>query len=128
AGELCDGFHVHPLHSQSYLQARVRPAIEAGAEAAGRTMRDLTLACPVFMIVGDTEKELERRRRTTRRQLAFYGSTKTYESVFIHHGWDDTGSRLRRLMAAKDIAGMEATITDEMLDVFAITSGWDDLP
>jgi hypothetical protein len=31
-------------------------------------------------------------------------------------------------MAAKDVAGMEATITDEMLDVFAITSGWDDLP
>jgi probable F420-dependent oxidoreductase len=127
-GELCDGFHVHPLHSRSYLEQRVFPSIEAGARAAGREFQAVTIACPVFMIVGETEEEIESQRKAVRRQLAFYGSTKTYESVFIHHGWDDTGARLRRLLAANDIAGMEAEITDEMLDVFAITAGWDDLP
>jgi probable F420-dependent oxidoreductase len=127
-GELCDGFHVHPLHSRSYLEERVRPAIDAGARAVGRTIEAITLACPVFMIVGDAEEDLENQRKAVRRQLAFYGSTKTYESVFIHHGWDDTGHRLRRLLAAQDIDGMEATITDDMLDVFAITAAWDDIP
>jgi alkanesulfonate monooxygenase SsuD/methylene tetrahydromethanopterin reductase-like flavin-dependent oxidoreductase (luciferase family) len=127
-GELCDGFHVHPLHSRSYLEERVRPAIKVGADAAGRKMEEITLACPVFMIVGDRDEDLETQRQAARRQLAFYGSTKTYESVFLHHGWDDTGPRLRRLLAANDVAGMEATITDDMLDVFAITATWDDLP
>src|SRR3712207_7858565 len=32
AGELCDGFHVHPFHSPEYVRQTVKPAIAEGAE------------------------------------------------------------------------------------------------
>jgi hypothetical protein len=80
------------------------------------------------MIVGDSEEEIERARRSTRRQLAFYGSTRTYRPVFEAHGWQDASSALHRLMGQGDIDGMETVITDEMLDAYAVTASWDDLP
>jgi probable F420-dependent oxidoreductase len=128
AGEVCDGFHVHPFHSRRYLEQVVRPAIAEGAARAGRDASDISLACPVFMIVGDSEEEIERSRRSTRRQLAFYGSTRTYRPVFEAHGWQDASGALHRLMAQGEIEAMEAVITDEMLDAYAVTAAWDDLP
>ena len=44
AGELCDGFHVHPFHSARFLRERLIPDIEAGAAKAGRTRRALELS------------------------------------------------------------------------------------
>jgi probable F420-dependent oxidoreductase len=128
AGEACDGFHVHPLHSRRYLEEVVRPAIAEGAARARRDPSDISLACPVFMIVGDNEEEIERARRLTRRQLAFYGSTRTYRPVLELHGWQDASSALHRLMSQGDIEAMEKVITDEMLDAFAVTASWEDLP
>src|SRR3954447_6309739 len=128
AGEVCDGFHIHPFHSRLYLEQRIIPWIAEGAAAADRQLSDITLACPVFMITGDSDREVEAQRQATRRQLAFYGSTKTYEPVFALHGWDDAGARLRRLQAQGDTSGMEAVVTDEMLNSYAVTASWDDLP
>jgi probable F420-dependent oxidoreductase len=128
AGEVCDGFHVHPFHSRDYLNEAVHPAIAQGAARAGRDPSAVSLACPVFMIVGDTEAELEPQRAATRRQIAFYGSTRTYAPVFAQHGFDDATSELHRFMAAGDTAAMDKVITDEMLDVYAVTATWDELP
>src|SRR5881392_409514 len=50
AGELCDGFQVHPFHSVKFLREAVLPNIEAGAAKAGRTRRDVTLATSAFVI------------------------------------------------------------------------------
>jgi probable F420-dependent oxidoreductase len=125
AGEVCDGFHVHPFHSERYLREVVVPAVEEGAVAAGRSRSDRTLVCPVFAVVGDTEEERSVLRERTRAQLAFYGSTRTYRPVLEMHGWGDACERLREKQAAGDIAGMTAEITDEMLEVYAVESDWD---
>jgi probable F420-dependent oxidoreductase len=127
AGEVADGLHVHPFHSVRYLQEIVRPQVAAGAAAAGRSTSDVALVCPVLTIVGDTEEELETWRRHARFQLAFYGSTRTYSQVFEVHGWHGVAERLHELQRAGDVAGMAAQITDEMLEVYAIESSWDDL-
>lgn len=127
AGEVCEGFHVHPLHSRSYLDDVILPEIRAGAEAAGRRAEDVVLAVPVFTIVDDGDEDLERQRNAVRRQIGFYGSTPTYGNVFAQHGWDDTGEKLSGLMRAGDLAGMTATISDDMLDEFAVTTSWSGL-
>jgi hypothetical protein len=41
---------------------------------------------------------------------------------------DGVSQRLAELQRAGDIAGMAATITDEMLEVYAITATWDEMP
>jgi probable F420-dependent oxidoreductase len=127
AGEVCDGFHVHPFHSRRYLDEVIRPAIASAAEAAGRPAAACEVYCPVFIIVGDSDAEIAPQRASVRRQLSFYGSTRTYRPVFDLHGWGDTSERLHRLMAAGDTDAMAAAITDEMLDEYAVTATWDGL-
>jgi probable F420-dependent oxidoreductase len=126
-GEIADGLHVHPLHSRRYLDEVIRPEVAVGTTAGGRSPTDVTLACPVLTIVGDTDEEQERWREAARFQLAFYGSTRTYRGVFEQHGWHGTSERLHELQRAGDLTGMAAVITDDMLDAYAVTATWDGL-
>ena len=126
-GEVADGLHVHPFHSRRYLDEVIRPNVAAGAARAGRDVTDVKLVCPVLTIVGDSADEREHWRKRARFQIAFYGSTRTYAGVFETHGWLGLADRLHELHRAGDVAGMAACVTDDMLDVFAVTSTWDDL-
>jgi probable F420-dependent oxidoreductase len=127
AGEVCDGFHVHPFHSRRYLDEVMRPAIAEGAASSGRDASECEVFCPVFAIVGDSDAERAEQREAIRRQLSFYGSTRTYRPVFDLHGWGDASEELHRRMAQGDRDGMAEVITDEMLDTYAVTSAWDGL-
>jgi probable F420-dependent oxidoreductase len=126
-GEVADGIHVHPLHSMRYLTEVIRPALAAGAERAGRPVEDVAVVCPVMTIPTDDEAEAARLRDEVRLRLAFYGSTPGYGGVFDLHGWHGTGDRLRELQRAGDMAGLAATVTDEMVDAFAVSAPWDGL-
>ena len=126
-GEVADGLHVHPLHTRRYLDEVIVPNVAAGRAGAARPVEDVTLACPVLTIVGDTDEEQDRWRQAARFQLAFYGSTRTYRGVFEAHGWDGTSERLHEHQKTGDLEAMAAVISDEMLDVLAVTATWDDL-
>jgi len=128
AGEVADGIHVHPFHSRRYLEEVVLASLRDGAASAGRDARDVAVVCPVMVNVGDREAELRAGRDELRLRVAFYGSTRTYRGVFECHGWDGTSDRLHQLQAAGDLAGMAATITDEMLDVYTVSATWEQLP
>jgi probable F420-dependent oxidoreductase len=127
-GEVGDGVHVHPFHSRRFLDEILRPAVRAGAEAAGRDPAEVKLACPVFTIVGDSEEERNEWRQRARFQIAFYGSTPAYAGVFELHGWHGVSQRLHELQRAGNVPEMANTITDEMLEVYAVTCTWDELP
>jgi probable F420-dependent oxidoreductase len=127
AGDVADGIHVHPFHSIRYLREVVLPAVREGTAAAGRDPSAVAITCPVMASVGDTDAELVNARDELRLRVAFYGSTRTYHGVFDLHGWEGTADRLHELQRVGDLAGMAATITDEMLDVYTVTATWDDL-
>lgn len=127
AGEVADGIHVHPFHSMRYLAEVVLPAAHEGAKGAGRDPSDISIVCPVMAIIGDTEEERAKARDDTRLRIAFYGSTRTYSGVFDLHGWEGTSERLHALQREGDLAGMAATITDEMLQVYSLETTWDGL-
>lgn len=128
AGAVADGIHVHPFHSRRYIDEVIVPNVAKGAHGVGRDPKTVQLVCPVFTIVGDTEDERAEWRQRARFQIAFYGSTPAYAGVFELHGWHGVSQRLTELQRAGDIAGMANAITDEMLDVYAVTAGWDDMP
>ena len=46
AGELCDGLHVHPMHSLPYIENRLLPAVAEGAARSGRSKGDVDLIVP----------------------------------------------------------------------------------
>jgi probable F420-dependent oxidoreductase len=127
AGELCDGFHVHPFHSPEYVRRTVKPAINEGASKEGRDPEAVELATSVFVVTGGNEEEIEEGREKMRSQISFYASTPTYRTVLEAHGWEDVGEELGRLARDKRWNEMPALVTDEMLGAFAVEAAPDEL-
>lgn len=127
AGEVADGIHVHPLHSMAYIENRLKPAVAEGAARAGRTVDELDLIIPVFVVVGDTPEERQAMAVAAKRQIGFYGTTPNYAFQFDDLGFEGTTARLRDRMKAGDLDGMVDIITDEMLELYAVVSSWDEL-
>jgi probable F420-dependent oxidoreductase len=122
AGELCEGFHVHPLNSVRYLTDVVRPAIESGAQKAARSIEDVTLAASVFLVTGETPTQTDNLREFVRNQISFYASTPSYRVILQAHGWEDIGEQLSAMAARKQWGDMPKLITDEMIETFAIVA------
>ena len=127
AGELCDGFHVHPFHSIKYLDEVVLPNVRHGLERTGRKRGDVSLSTTAFVITGENQKEIEAAKGRVRQQISFYASTPAYVGVLQAHGWGEAGRRLTEKSKRGDWAGMADEITDEMLDVYALTATYDEL-
>ena len=125
AGEVCEGLHVHPFNSPKYLREYVQPAVNEGLATAKRARADFTYTTSSFVVVGDTEQELQANRQSVKQQIAFYASTRTYEPVLAAHGWQDIISHLHRKSVEGDWKGMADLITDEMLDTYAVTGTYD---
>src|SRR5262249_57145604 len=128
AGPRAGGLLLPRVTSRRFTDEVTGRNVAGGARTAGRHPPEVRLACPVFTIVGDTEAEREEWRQRARFEIAFYGSTPAYAGVFELHGWHGVSEKLHQLQRAGDVTGMAAQITDEMLDVYAITSTWDDFP
>jgi probable F420-dependent oxidoreductase len=122
AGEVADGFHVHPVHSPGYLRDVVRPAVAEGARAAGRDPAKVDLIAPVFLVTGATEAERAEAESDARRQIAFYASTPTYRPFLAYHGCEALGKELSALARAGNFADMPARVPDALLDAVAVSA------
>ncbi len=120
AGELCDGFHVHPMHSRRYVSEFVRPLIAEGARKAGRDPSEVQLASGCFIVRGDSDEELEKAARFAKQQISFYASTRTYRKILEIHGWEEVSPRLNELSRQGKWTEMADLISDEMLAEFAV--------
>src|SRR5215217_8912738 len=120
AGEVCDGFHVHPFHSPEYVRRTVKPAIAEGAQKGGRETEAVDFATSVFVVTGEKAAEIEEQREKMRAQISFYASTPTYRTVLEAHGWEDVGEELGKLARDKKWDEMPKLITGEMLDAFCV--------
>ncbi|HET7272968.1 MAG TPA: LLM class F420-dependent oxidoreductase [Rubrobacter sp.] len=127
AGEICDGFHVHPFHSPEYVRQTVSPAIAEGARESGRNPGEVVLATSAFVITGDNEEETAQQRESVRAQISFYASTPTYRTVLEAHGWEGVGERLGTMAREKKWREMPALVTDEMLAAFAVEAAPDEI-
>ncbi len=127
AGEVADGVHVHPLHSVHYLEHRLLPAVARGAASTGRSLDEVDLMIPVFIVPGDTGEERRALADRARAQIGFYGSTSNYSFQFDDLGFEGTSARLNELLKAGDITGLIAMIDDDMLDAFAVVGPWDEI-
>lgn len=121
AGEICEGFHVHPFHSTRYLKEIILPGIEDGAQKAGRKRSDIAVSATAF--VATTSEEIN----FARAQLSFYASTPSYRPVMDLYGWSDVAEKLSAHAARGEWAEMPMLITDEMLSEFCLVTEEDNL-
>jgi probable F420-dependent oxidoreductase len=128
AGELCDGFQIHPFHSVKYLHDVVLPKVEEGLQAGGRKRADLCLASSVLIVTGVDAAQMQAAERSVKTQIGFYASTPNYRVILECHGWGQVARDLTRKSIQGDWEGMATLITDDMLDAFAIVGTPNELP
>jgi len=121
AGELCEGFHVHPFHSPRYLKEVMLPAIEEGAKKTNRKREDVAVSITAF--IATTPEEMN----FARAQVSFYASTPSYRPVMDLHGWSGIAETLSAHAAKGEWAEMPMLITDEMLSEFCLVTEEDKL-
>jgi probable F420-dependent oxidoreductase len=127
AGEVADGFLVHPVNTRRSLLELTLPALADGAARANRTVADLEVVCVTVVVTGRTEEELARSREGFRRQLAFYGTTPAYQPVFALHGHGDLRPELARLAREDRWDDMAALIPDDLLETVAVCGEPDEI-
>jgi probable F420-dependent oxidoreductase len=126
-GEIADGMIGHAFTTKRYLDEVTIPTFQRGIKRSGRGRRDFQLMCPVFVVTGERDTELEAAAAATRKQIAFYGSTPAYRKVLELHGWGDLQDELHRLSLRGDWDAMGSLIDDEILDAFAVVASIDEL-
>jgi probable F420-dependent oxidoreductase len=116
AGELADGFVVHPFHTPEYLGQVLLPAIQAGIEKSGRSRDQVKISTTAFVVTSPEEDTF------VRMQIAFYASTPSYQAVMAFHGWEGIAEQLSPLARRGRWFEMPALISDPMLATFAVVS------
>ncbi len=112
AGEVCDGFFIHPFHTVDYLDDLVLPNIASGAEGADRSVDEVATATSVFIMTGENESEVEQAMEPVRQQISFYASTPSYRHVLEANDWD-FGEQLNAMSKRGEWAEMPAVVPDE---------------
>jgi probable F420-dependent oxidoreductase len=125
AGEVCDGIKLHGFNTMGYTRDVILPQIAKGLEKSGRTRDQFEICGGGFLATGKNWSEVEQAVREVKRQISFYGSTRTYQNVFDHHGWGDTTAKLHEMSLQDKWAEMPGVIPDEMLSEFAIVAPYD---
>jgi alkanesulfonate monooxygenase SsuD/methylene tetrahydromethanopterin reductase-like flavin-dependent oxidoreductase (luciferase family) len=100
----------------------VRPAIAAGARAAGRDPARVELITSVLIVTGDSAAERAEAESHARRQIAFYASTPTYRPFLAYHGFETLGKELSGLARAGRFADMPGQVPDALLDAVAVSA------
>jgi F420-dependent oxidoreductase-like protein len=116
-GELADGWLPIFLAPSRMTAAVVE--LKAGAEAAGRSLRDIVISPQVSIYVTD---DVAAARDRERPHIAFYiGGMGVFYHQYMHRiGFGADADRVREAFAARDRDGAARLVTDEMVDAMTI--------
>jgi probable F420-dependent oxidoreductase len=121
AGEVCDGFFVHPFTTRRYLDTVTRPALVRGRSASGHEgLEGFEVAGRAFVAVGRDDEGLAKAVRGTKEQIAFYASTPAYRGVLDLHGFADLQPELTRMTKEGAWSQIADLVPDELLELIAV--------
>ena len=127
AGEVAEGFLVHPFGTRESLRELTWPALERGLARAGRDRSALEVSGQVMICSGADDQEIEAVRQSTKQQIAFYGSTPAYRPVLEVHGWGDLQDELNAMSKRGQWAEMTKLISDEIVEAIAVCAPIDEV-
>jgi probable F420-dependent oxidoreductase len=120
AGEVADGFFVHPLHSERSIAELTLPALREGLAKSGRSSAGFEVSAQVLVAAGDTDEAEARARAAVASQIAFYGSTPAYLPVLDCHDLGALGPDLNRLSKRGEWGAMAALVPASLLEAVAV--------
>ncbi len=109
-GEVADGA-ISWLSPVAYLRDTARPALEAGAAAAGRPVPPLIAHVPIAV-----SEDAEAVRAAVRAAFGFFPRLPQYQAMFVDAGFPETrdGTWSDALIDAAVIHGSEATVVERL--------------
>ena len=128
AGEVADGFLVHPFHTPAFLRETTQPALRRGFARSGRTGAGFTTAMQLLVVSGRDAEEWARARAAVRAQIGFYGSTPAYAGVLASCGREPLHAELRGCVRRGDWGGLADRVDDDLLESVAVCAPLDELP
>jgi F420-dependent oxidoreductase-like protein len=116
-GELADGWL--PIFLAPTRMGAALAEIEAGAAAAGRTLRDIAISPQVSIYVTD---DVAAARDRERPHIAFYvGGMGVFYHQYMHRiGFGAEADRIREAFQARERDRAASLVTDEMVDAVTI--------
>lgn len=123
SGESADGYLGHVVCSLGYLKEVVRPAIKKGLNSSGRQRDDFKVASIITCAVSEDKRRALQAARAT---VAFYATVRTYEPPFRFHGFEKEAEKVREAFMKGDRACMIESVSDEMVDTFAVVGSADE--
>ena len=127
AGEVADGLRPHPVCTPRYIREVMRPALAAGATAAGRAPERIAVAMKPLVCAAPDEATLAEKVRDVRARVAFYASTPGYRAAFEAHGLGDLAAELGSLAREQRWEEMPRHISDEVLHTYAVVGTYADI-
>jgi probable F420-dependent oxidoreductase len=128
AGEVADGFMVHPFTTARYMRETTIPALERGRARTGRGLDGFEVAFPVMIVAAETDEARTAGMAAMRARLAFYGSTPAYRPVLDLHGWGELQPELNALSKRGDWQTMATLITDDMVEELCVVGSPEKIP
>ncbi len=122
AGEVADGLIVHPFNNMPYINDHVLPNVKIGMAKSSRMHDDFMLSISAMVITGTTDENRQNAYNGVRSLLAFYGSTPAYLPAMKALGYEDLQPKLNKLSKEGRHKEMEALITDDFVEHFAIVA------
>jgi probable F420-dependent oxidoreductase len=126
AGEVADGYMLHPFTNTAYFEDVTLPALQRGLAKSGRSRSDFQIVAPAFLILGNDQQQA-RYEAKVREQIAFYGSTPAYREVLEAIGQGSLADELHKLSRAQQWPQMAGLIPDEVVAAFSLRSTLGDL-
>ena len=129
AGEVADVVLPHGgIMSDRYMREVLLPQVRKGLIRSGRQWTDLEIATSGYLILGDSDSEIERKVEAMRQPLSFYGSTRTYHKVLNLHGLTELGEKLHALSVQGKWQEMRETVQPDHILELAQTCTYDEFP
>lgn len=127
AGAEAEGVHVHPLHTERFLDDVVLRTAREAASGAGRGPAAMGFAVPAMIATGRTAEDVDRAKPAVRAQIAFYASTPSYREVLNIEGRGEVADQLHALSRTGRWGDMPELIDDELFASVCTAATWGNL-
>lgn len=123
AGRVADGLLGHGLFTDRWWTEAIDPQLRIGAQRAGRDATALLRWGWVITAIDNDDPN--RAVKDAKRQIGFYLTVKTYDSLVALHGWQDEVAAIRAEFTGGDPRRLGEHVTDEMLWAMAVCGDTD---
>ena len=128
AGEVADGYFLHPFHTEAFLAEVTNPSLDEGFTKSGRERSAFEISAQVIVVSGQDDAALEQAKLGAKSQISFYGSTPAYRGVLESVGQGDLQTELNTMTKQGQWADMPGQISDDLLDKIALVGPLEEIP